>query len=70
MSGSKQPAIDGQLVLLCAGDESLYKDAEEAFGVLGKKSFFLGETGAGAKMKLVVNSAFRCISFHPLFTPG
>uniref|UniRef100_A0A804NSA7 Glyoxylate/succinic semialdehyde reductase 1 n=1 Tax=Zea mays TaxID=4577 RepID=A0A804NSA7_MAIZE len=39
VSGSKKPAEDGQLVILAAGD----------------KSFFLGEIGNGAKMKLVVN---------------
>lgn len=26
-----------------------------AFGVIGKKSFYLGQVGNGAKMKLVVN---------------
>lgn len=30
VSGSKGPAINGQLILLCAGDESLFKDAAAA----------------------------------------
>ncbi|KAJ7961755.1 Glyoxylate/succinic semialdehyde reductase [Quillaja saponaria] len=34
---------------------ALYDEALPAFDVLGKKSFFLGEVGNGAKMKLVVN---------------
>ncbi|KAL2632759.1 hypothetical protein R1flu_004238 [Riccia fluitans] len=55
VSGSKKPAEDGQLVILAAGDESLYHDAAAPFDVMGKKSFFLGEIGNGAKMKLVVN---------------
>ncbi|KAL3694957.1 hypothetical protein R1sor_008608 [Riccia sorocarpa] len=55
VSGSKKPAEDGQLVILAAGDESLFHDATGAFDVMGKKSFYLGETGNGAKMKLVVN---------------
>ncbi len=46
---------DGQLVILAAGDESLYADAGPAFAVLGKKSFYLGAAGKGAHMKLVVN---------------
>jgi len=54
-SGSKQPAIDGQLVILAAGDESLFAAASPAFAVLGKRSFFLGAAGKGAQMKLVVN---------------
>ncbi|XP_061349812.1 glyoxylate/succinic semialdehyde reductase 1-like isoform X1 [Gastrolobium bilobum] len=55
VSGSKKPAEDGQLVILAAGDKALYEEALPAFDVLGKKSFFLGEVGNGAKMKLVVN---------------
>ena len=42
-------------MILSAGDASLYADCAAAFGVLGKKSFHLGEAGAGANMKLVVN---------------
>ncbi|KAA3474787.1 glyoxylate/succinic semialdehyde reductase 1-like [Gossypium australe] len=55
VSGSKQPAETGQLVILAAGDKALYEEAVPAFDVLGKKSFFLGPVGNGAKMKLVVN---------------
>jgi len=55
VSGSKKPAIDGQLIILAAGDESLYNDALPCFQKMGKKSFYLGDVGAGAKMKLVVN---------------
>ncbi|KAK8711781.1 hypothetical protein V6N13_147046 [Hibiscus sabdariffa] len=55
VSGSKQPAETGQLIILAAGDKALYEEAVPAFNVLGKKSFFLGQTGNGAKMKLVVN---------------
>lgn len=55
VSGSKQPAETGQLVILAAGEKELYDEAVPAFNVLGKKSFFLGHVGNGAKMKLVVN---------------
>lgn len=55
VSGSKKPAEDGQLVILAAGEKGLYEKIVPAFDVLGKKSFFLGEVGNGAKMKLVVN---------------
>nr|XP_025888473.1 succinic semialdehyde reductase isofom1 isoform X2 [Solanum lycopersicum] len=55
VSGSKKPAEDGQLVILAAGDKDLYDQVVPAFDVLGKKSFFLGKIGNGAKMKLVVN---------------
>ncbi|KAJ4847896.1 hypothetical protein Tsubulata_022272 [Turnera subulata] len=55
VSGSEQPAETGQLVILAAGDKALYEEVIPAFDVLGKKSFFLGQIGNGAKMKLVVN---------------
>ncbi|XP_073099586.1 glyoxylate/succinic semialdehyde reductase 1 [Elaeis guineensis] len=55
VSGSKKPAEDGQLVILAAGEKALYEEMIPAFNVLGKKSFFLGQVGNGAKMKLVVN---------------
>lgn len=55
VSGSKKPAEDGQLIILAAGEQALYNDVIPAFDVLGKKSFFLGDVGNGAKMKLVVN---------------
>ncbi|EKX49103.1 hypothetical protein GUITHDRAFT_157458 [Guillardia theta CCMP2712] len=55
VSGSKKPAEDGTLIFLCAGDKSLYDEVLPALNAMGKKSVFLGEVGAGAKMKLVVN---------------
>lgn len=55
VSGSKKPAIDGQLIILAAGDESLFEECAAAFDVMGKRSLFLGQVGAGARMKLVVN---------------
>lgn len=55
VSGSKKPAIDGQLIILAAGDKPLFDACGGAFGCMGKRSLYLGEVGAGARMKLVVN---------------
>jgi len=55
VSGSKGPALQGQLVMLAAGDKALCEEAKPCFEVMGKRTFFLGEVGAGARMKLVVN---------------
>lgn len=55
VSGSKKPAIDGQLIFLCGGDQALYEKCSEAFDIMGKRAFYLGDVGAGARMKLVVN---------------
>ncbi|GGN31640.1 MULTISPECIES: NAD(P)-dependent oxidoreductase [Marinomonas] len=55
VSGTKKPAEDGTLIILAAGDPSLYEDAKPAFEVMGKMSPYLGDVGQGANMKLVVN---------------
>jgi glyoxylate/succinic semialdehyde reductase len=55
VSGSKKPAEEGTLVILAAGDRSLYDEAKPGLEKLGKKILYLGETGNGANMKLVVN---------------
>ena len=55
VSGTKKPAEDGTLIILAAGNQSLYEDAKSAFDVMGKMSPYLGEVGQGANMKLVVN---------------
>jgi 3-hydroxyisobutyrate dehydrogenase-like beta-hydroxyacid dehydrogenase len=34
VSGSKKPAIDGQLIILAAGDEGLFKDCAAAFDIM------------------------------------
>eukprot|EP00775_Hariotina_reticulata_P010437 gene10437-10595_t len=34
VSGSKKPAIDGQLIILAAGDDSLFKECEAAFSAM------------------------------------
>ena len=55
VSGSRKPAEEGTLVVLAAGDRSLYDDALPGLDRMGKKVLFLGEAGNGANMKLVVN---------------
>lgn len=55
VSGSKKPAEDGTLIILAAGDRSLYDEALPGFEQMGKKCLFLGDAGKGAEMKLVVN---------------
>lgn len=56
VSGSKAPAEQGALIFMAAGDEPLYARVKGPLEVMGKAHFFLGEVGAGAKMKLIVNS--------------
>lgn len=53
--GSRVPALEGQLVILVSGDRKLYEDCHSCFEAMGKRTFFLGETGMATRMKLVVN---------------
>lgn len=55
VSGSKKQAEDGALIILAAGDRSLYEDVLPGFERMGKKILYLGAVGNGARMKLVVN---------------
>lgn len=55
VSGSKKPAEDGTLIILAAGERSLYDAALPLFEKMGKKILYLGEVGRGADMKLIVN---------------
>jgi 3-hydroxyisobutyrate dehydrogenase-like beta-hydroxyacid dehydrogenase len=55
VSGSKGPAESGTLIFLCAGDRSVFDETVPILNKMGKASHFLGEVGAAARMKLVVN---------------
>jgi 3-hydroxyisobutyrate dehydrogenase len=56
VSGSKGPAESGQLLILASGDEALAPTLEGLFGVLGRKTMWLGPIGAGSRMKLILNT--------------
>jgi 3-hydroxyisobutyrate dehydrogenase-like beta-hydroxyacid dehydrogenase len=56
VSGSTVPAEKGELVLLVGGDQGLYERCEGLFEPLAKETHFMGESGAGAMTKLVVNT--------------
>jgi 3-hydroxyisobutyrate dehydrogenase len=54
--GTKQPAEDGNLVILASGSEDARADAEPVWDAVGAKTVWLGEAGAGSRTKLVLNS--------------
>ena len=56
VSGTKKPAEDGTLIILAAGDQSLYEESTPALDKMGSKRLYLGPAGQGARMKLVVNA--------------
>lgn len=58
VSGSKPQANSGTLVIMAAGKQATFQAQEKLklFEILGKKTFYYGETvGNAAKMKLCVN---------------
>jgi len=55
VSGSREPARDGRLLILASGPARARPIAEPVFQALGRP-VWLGEAGAGSRMKLVLNT--------------
>src|SRR5271168_2875637 len=56
MSGSTPVAEKGLLTLFGGGNKDRFDSAESIFRVIAQKYFYLGPSGSGATMKLVVNA--------------
>jgi 3-hydroxyisobutyrate dehydrogenase len=56
VSGSKGPAEQGQLLILASGPAAAADVVRPVFGVLGRKTVWLGAAGRGSVVKLVVNA--------------
>jgi 3-hydroxyisobutyrate dehydrogenase-like beta-hydroxyacid dehydrogenase len=56
ISGSTPAAENGLLTLFGGGNKECFDAAESIFRVIAKKYFYLGPSGSGATMKLVVNT--------------
>ncbi|HJQ28849.1 MAG TPA: NAD(P)-dependent oxidoreductase [Rubrobacter sp.] len=54
--GTRQPAEQGQLVVLASGPEEVRERSEQVFDAVGGKTVWLGEAGEGSRLKLVVNN--------------
>jgi 3-hydroxyisobutyrate dehydrogenase len=54
--GTRKPAEEGMLVLLASGSESARALLHPVFDALGKKTLWLGEAGAGSRLKLACNA--------------
>lgn len=53
--GTRQPAEQGTLVILASGPEARREGLEPFFDAVGKRTIWLGEAGAGSRLKVVVN---------------
>jgi 3-hydroxyisobutyrate dehydrogenase len=56
VSGSKGPAETGQLLILASGPDDARDIVRPYFRAMGRKTVWLGRTGQGSRMKLVVNA--------------
>ncbi len=54
--GTKQPAERGELLVLASGPDEARAPAQRVFDVVGSKTVWLGEAGAGTRFKLVANT--------------
>lgn len=54
--GTKKPAEDGALVVLASGPEDQQAVLAPVFEAIGSRTLWVGEAGAGSRLKLVANS--------------
>jgi 3-hydroxyisobutyrate dehydrogenase len=54
--GTKQPAEEGKLVILASGPQEAAEHVQPIFDAVGQKTIWVGEAGAGTRMKMVANS--------------
>lgn len=54
--GTKDPAEEGELVILASGPEELRDRLAPLFDALGKRTMWLGPAGAGTRLKVATNS--------------
>lgn len=53
--GTKEPAEQGELVVLASGSEELRQRCAPVFDAIGKQTRWVGEAGAGSRLKMVTN---------------
>jgi 3-hydroxyisobutyrate dehydrogenase len=56
VSGSGPQAEQGTLTIFVGGEQEAYERTKPVLDVLGKEIFYMGPSGAGSTMKLVVNT--------------
>lgn len=56
VSGSRAPAEAGELLIFASGPDRARGPLEPVFGAIGQVTRWLGETGAGTRLKLVTNA--------------
>jgi 3-hydroxyisobutyrate dehydrogenase len=54
--GTKQPADEGKLVILASGSMELRDRVQPILNAVGSKTIWVGEAGAGTRLKIATNS--------------
>lgn len=54
--GTRKPAEDGVLVVLASGPDATHEPLEPLFGAIGSRTMWVGEAGAGSRLKLAANA--------------
>jgi 3-hydroxyisobutyrate dehydrogenase len=56
VSGTRQPAEEGKLVVLASGPEAVRERVDPVFDAVGARTVWLGEAGSAQRLKLVLNT--------------
>jgi 3-hydroxyisobutyrate dehydrogenase len=56
VSGSKDPAAQGQLTIFASGPDGARSRVAPLFGALGQRTIWVGPVGAGSRLKVVNNT--------------
>ncbi len=56
VSGTRQPAENGELLILASGPDQAKPVLEPVFAALGRETRWVGQAGAGSRLKLIMNS--------------
>jgi 3-hydroxyisobutyrate dehydrogenase len=54
--GSRQPAEQGQLIVLASGPDRVRPRIQPIFDAIGERTVWLGDAGAGSRLKLALNA--------------
>jgi 3-hydroxyisobutyrate dehydrogenase len=56
VSGSRGPARQGRLLILASGPDRSHRAVNPVFEAVGQRTVWLGQAGAGSRLKLVLNA--------------
>jgi 3-hydroxyisobutyrate dehydrogenase len=61
VSGSDQAARAGELIVLASGPEAVRDVVAPLFDTIGRRTMWLGDAGAGSRLKLALNNWLACV---------